>query len=151
MTAFAQSVETLRKTDTQSNNRTVSELVRVGLADFIDYPDIDHTLHGINSETSLSLEANITVSSIREYTCKTCRSPIGLEERHVVVSGICSRRLRDGAVLDHHHLHRDCFHDNELPYWDDITVGPMDKERRQVVLDRIHQIKEKRKSSGLAA
>ena len=104
------------------------------------YPDIDHALTGIDSETGLPVSANITVSLNKDYACYTCASPIKIEEKHVVVSGIYSYRSRDRYTLDHHHLHKDCFTDNELPAWDTIAVVKMSKDRREEILQRFRKI-----------
>lgn len=151
MTAFAHSVEVMHKTDTQPETQTVSALVRAGLAQFIDYPDLEHTLKGVDSETSLSVEANVTLSLEREYKCMTCESGISVEERHVVINGVYAYRKRDGYVYDHHHLHTTCFHDYELPFWDEVLVVPMNKLRRNAILNRIHEAKMRRKTSSFAA
>jgi hypothetical protein len=151
MTAFAHSAEVLHKTDTQPEIQTVSALVRAGLAQFIEYPDIDHALHGFDAETSLPVEANISLSLEHEYKCMTCEDAIVVEERHIVISGVYSYRRRDETVFDHHHLHSDCFHEHELPFWDAITVSPMNKQRREVVLDRFRQVKMRHKLSHIAA
>lgn len=151
MTAFALSAEVLHKTDTTPENQTVSALVRAGLAEFIDFPDLNHTVIGINSATSLPVEANFTLSLDKEYRCWTCEGPIMIEERHVVVAGIYSYRKRDGTLFDHHHLHTDCFHENELPFWDRIATTRLDKERHHALVQRMMKAKARRKSSALAA
>jgi len=150
MSALAYSVETL-KADTSPETQTVSALVRSGLAQFVGYPDLNHMLSGIDSDTSLPVEANITISLERQYTCMTCMNPVAIELQHVVISGVYSFRKRTGRILDHHHLHTDCFVDNELPFWDEIVILPMDRLRREIILRRIRQAKTQRRASSLAA
>lgn len=151
MTAFALSAEVLHKTDTTQENQSVSDLVRAGLAEFINFPDLNHTVVGINSETSLPVRANFTLSLDKEYTCATCESAIMIEERHVVIAGIYSRRLRDNKVFDHHHLHTSCFHQNELPFWDQIATTRVNKKRHHAIVERILQSKARRKPVAIAA
>lgn len=151
MTVFAPSVETLQKTDTAPENQTVSALAKAGLAQFVHYPDLEHSLRAIDHETSLPVEANTSLSLDREYTCMTCESTIAIEEHHVVLSGVYSYRERDGQIFDHHHVHADCFREHEILFWDDIVVLPMNKWRRNAILHRIHEAKARRQSSALAA
>ena len=151
MTTLVHPVEVMHETDTQPEAQNVSALVRAGLAEFIYYPDLEHTLKGIDSETSLAVEANLTVSLGHEYTCKTCEGAIAVEERHVVIGGVYSYRKRTNDIFDHHHLHSDCFSKHELLFWSDIVVAPMNKQRRDIILSRIRQAKARRKTSSLAA
>jgi hypothetical protein len=151
MTAFALSAEVLHKTDTQPEIQTVSALVRAGLSQFIGYPDLNHTLHGIDSETTLPVQANTTLSLEREYKCKTCTDAIIIEERHVVIEGVYSYRQQTGDVLDHHHLHTQCFQEHELLFWDQIFSTRMNKARHDAIVRRILQAKARRKTSRLAA
>jgi len=151
MTAFALSAEVLHKTDTPLEIQTVSALVRAGLAQFIDYPDLNHTLEGIDSATSLPVQANFTLSLDKEYACQTCESAIAIEERHVVIEGVYSYRERTREVYDHHHLHRKCFQEHELPFWDRVVSTRMDMGRHNAIVKRILQAKARRKSSLLAA
>src|ERR1019366_6509052 len=95
-----------------------SALSSAVLEQFASYPNNLHSIEGYDIYTGDQLTVALSTAG-KEYHCKTCNGTINLAEENVVVWGIESVRSRDGFVLDHHHMHWGCFHNNEFRYWYD--------------------------------